>query len=112
MAPSRALRRAQVARTSGAADEEVRRRGGFLADRRRLREAEHLAQREAELIDGHSSLRFSGFVATGAPSESLLRERAAAVEMAAAHAGLRLQPCQGDHGRGFLASLPLSMGLR
>ena len=112
VAPGAALRRAQVARTKGAADDEVRRRGGFLSDRRRQREAEHLEQREAELIDGHGSLRFSGFLCVIAKGEDELRERSAAVELAAAQAGLRLQRCQGDHGGGLVASLPLTMGLR
>jgi hypothetical protein len=112
VSPGTALRKAQVARTSGAADDEVRRRGGFLADRRRQREAEHLERREAELVDGHGSLRFSGFLAASAGDEAALRERAAAIELAAAQAGLRLQACQGDHGSGLLASLPLTMGLR
>jgi hypothetical protein len=112
VSPGAALRRAQVARTSGAADDEVRRRGGFLTDRRRQREAEHLERREAELVDGHGSLRFSGFLATAAGDELELRERCAGIELAAAQAGLRLQACQGDHGAGLLASLPLTMGLR
>jgi len=112
VAPSAALRRARVARTKGAADDEVRRRGGFLADRRRQRESEHLEQREAELIDGHGSLRFSGFLCVMAEGEDALSERSAAVELAAAQAGLRLQRCQGDHGGGLVASLPLTTGLR
>ena len=111
VAPSLALRRAQSAKTSTAADEEVRRRGGFLRDRRREREAGHLERRETELVDGHSSLRFAGFVSVGAETEILLRERGSATELAAAHCGLLLRRCQGDHGRGLLATLPLAQGL-
>jgi hypothetical protein len=112
VAPSAALRRAKVARTSGAADEELRRRGGFLGDRRRQREAEHLERREVELVDGHGSLRFSGFLAVAASDDEELGARSAAIELAAAQAGLRLQPCQGDHARGWTATLPLARGLR
>jgi hypothetical protein len=112
ISPGAALRRAQVARTKGVADDEVRRRGGFLADRRRQREAEHLERREAELVDGHGSLRFAGFLSIRASDAEALRERSIAVELAAAQAGLRLQRCQGDHAQGFVAALPLTTGLR
>ena len=111
VAPSVALRRAQVARTSGAADDEVRRRGGFLTDRRREREVQHLERREGELIDGHSSLRFAGYASVKAESSEALAERVAATELAAAQIGIRLQRCQGDHLRGFAATLPLCGGL-
>ncbi len=109
--PSVALRRAQVAKTSGAADDEVRRRGGFLMDRRREREARHVERRESELVDGHGSLRLCGFVSVVAADLPTLRDRVAATELAATQAGLSLRRLQGDHLRGYLATLPLAGGL-
>ena len=109
--PSIAMRRAASARTSGAADTEIRRRGGFLSDRRRDAEAAHLETREAELVDGHGSLRFAGFLATSAHSAEALAERAAETELAAAQSRLEVRRLVGDHGRGLLATLPLAMGL-
>jgi hypothetical protein len=111
VAPGVALRRAQVARTAGAADDEVRRRGGFLADRRREREARHLERREEELVDGHGSLRFAGYLSVAAPDAETLRSRVVATELAASQSGLVLRRCQGDHARGLLATLPLTGGL-
>ena len=111
VSPSIALRRAQNARTSGAADDELRRRGGFMSDRRRERESDHLMTRESELVDGHSSLRFAGYITVSASDEALLFTRAAETELAGAQSRLLLRRLQGDHARGYVATLPLGAGL-
>jgi hypothetical protein len=108
---SLALRRAQSAKTTGAADDELRRRGGFLLDRRREREADHLLAREAELVDGHGSIRMTGYISTVAEDRAQLASQIADVELGAAQAQLTLLRLQGDHGRGYLATLPLAGGL-
>jgi len=109
--PSVALRRAQSAKTSGVADQELRRRGGFLLDRRRERESGHLENREAELIDGHRSLRIVGYVAVTADDDASLQSKISETELAGAQAHLGLLRLNGDHLRGYLATLPLARGL-
>ena len=111
VAPSAALRRAASARTSEIADAEIRRRGGFLADRRAQRQREHTESREAELVDGHGSLRLSGFVAVSAADREDLERAVAETELAAAQTRLELRRLQGDHARGVVATLPLAAGL-
>ncbi|HWW54077.1 MAG TPA: SCO6880 family protein, partial [Acidimicrobiales bacterium] len=55
--PAKGFRQAEAARTAAVADEELRRRAGFLGTARQRREAEGLARREAELADGHAAYR-------------------------------------------------------
>jgi hypothetical protein len=106
-----ALRRTQVASTKGAADEELRRRGGFLVDRRRTAQADHRAVREEELVAGHHGLRFAGFLSVHTPDRVRLDEEVRSTELAAVQAGLVLRRLQGDHHRGRLATFPLGRGL-
>lgn len=106
-----ALRRAQNAKTTGAADDELRRRGGFLNDRRRERESDHLARRESELVDGFVSIRMIGFVSVRGNVQSERELLTNQTELAASQAGIVLQRLNGDHGRGYIATLPLGTGL-
>jgi hypothetical protein len=106
-----ALRRAQNAKTTGAADDELRRRGGFLNDRRRERESDHLARRESELVDGFVSIRMIGFVSVRGSVQSERELLTNQTELAASQAGIVLQRLNGDHGRGYIATLPLGTGL-
>ena len=109
--PARAARQVEHARTSGIADAELRRRGGFLATARRRREEESLVAREVELADGHAHYRFCGYVSVTAASADDLDVACGNVEQAAAQAGLELRRCYGDQTRAFLATLPLGYGL-
>ena len=111
VAPSAALRKAATARTSEIADAEIRRRGGFLADRRQQRQHEHTAARETELVDGHGSLRMSGYVTVTARNGEELDRMVVETELAAAQSRLVLRRLDGDHARGFLATRPLGGGL-
>ncbi len=111
VAPSAALRKAATARTSEIADAEIRRRGGFLADRRQQRQHEHTAARETELVDGHGSLRMSGYLTVTARSDEELDRMVVETELAAAQSRLVLRRLDGDHARGFLATRPLGGGL-
>ena len=70
-----------------------------------------MAEREAELVVGHSSLRVAGFVAVEVPDDGDLAGCCAETELAASQARLVLRRLDGDHGRGLVATLPLGGGL-
>lgn len=108
---ARAARKIEQLRTADIADSELRRRGGFLGTARRRREQETLADREAEITDGHAPFRFSGYVAVGATDEDGLEEGCVKTEQAAARCGLELRCCYGAQARAFAATLPLGRGL-
>ena len=110
-AAARRARRIEQARTADIADAELRRRGGFLATARRRREEEVLAQREAELADGHASFRFSGYVTVSAPDTDALDEACGRLEQVAGQAGLELRRCYGDQALAFTCTLPFGRGL-
>jgi hypothetical protein len=115
MAPvpaDRALREVRSARTADLADAELRHRAGFLPAARRQREAEGADQREAELADGHSEFRFSGYVTASAADPEGLVSTCAAVEHAAQAARLELRRLYGRQAEAFSWTLPLGRGLR
>ena len=70
-----------------------------------------MAEREAELVDGHGSLRLAGFLAVEVAEDEDLDGVVAETELAAAQARLVLRRLQGDHSRGLVATLPLCAGL-
>jgi hypothetical protein len=111
VAPLRAARRIEQARTADIADAELRRRGGFLATARRRREEEVLVQREDELANGHASFRFSGYVTVSAPDTDALDDACGRVEQMAGQAGLELRRCYGDQAVAFTCTLPFGRGL-
>jgi hypothetical protein len=111
VAPLRAARRIEQARTADIADAELRRRGGFLATARRRREEEVLVQREGELADGHASFRFSGYVTVSARDTDALEAACGRMEQVAGQAGLELRRCYGDQAMAFTCTLPLGRGL-
>jgi hypothetical protein len=109
--PQRAAREVESARTAELADEELRRRAGFLETARHRRRAEGVAHREAELADGHAELRFSGYVSVSGPTPAELDEACAAVEAAAQQTGLELRRLYGQQAEAFTWCLPLARGL-
>jgi hypothetical protein len=111
VAPLRAARRIEQARTADIADAELRRRGGFLATARRRREEDVLVQREGELADGHGSFRFSGYVTVSASDTDALEEACGRMEQVAGQAGLELRRCYGDQAIAFTCTLPFGRGL-
>jgi hypothetical protein len=111
VAPLRAARRIEQARTADIADAELRRRGGFLATARRRREEEVLVQREDELATGHASFRFSGYVTVSASDGQALDEACGRVEQVAGQAGLELRRCYGDQAMALTCTLPFGRGL-
>ncbi len=110
--PLRAARQARRAATADMADAELRRRGGFVSSLRRVREAEGVVRREAELADGHASYRFAGFVRVTAATPAELDAACQATEQAGAQCGLELRRVNGEQDRGLVATLPLAAGLR
>ena len=111
VAPGRAVRQAERARTADIADAELRRRGGFLATARRAREAELASRREEELADGHASYRFAGYVTVSAAAREELDAACDATEQAASQCRLELRRLYGDQERAFACTLPIARGL-
>ncbi|MGH9064976.1 MAG: SCO6880 family protein, partial [Acidimicrobiales bacterium] len=111
VSPLKAARDVQQARTADMADAELRRRGGFLTNARRQREAEVVARREVELADGHAQFRFSGYVTATAASEEALEADCARLEQAAGQVRLELRRLFGQQAEAFTWTLPLARGL-
>jgi hypothetical protein len=112
VAPSVAIRRVEAARTTDIADEETRRRTGFVTTARKRLQQESTARREQELADGHAELRFAGFVTVSARAPDELERACAEVEHAAQQARLELQRLYGQQAAAFSYTLPLARGLR
>lgn len=106
-----AVREVETARTAELADEELRRRAGFLATARHRRRAEGVANREAELADGHGELRFAGYVGVSGSTPEQLDDAAATVEAAAQQCGLELRRLYGRQVEAFSWTLPIGRGL-
>ena len=111
VAAARAIREVEAARTADLADDELRRRAGFLATARRRRQAEGVVRREAELAEGHCDYRFSGYVTVTAAERSELDDACAEVEQAARRAHLELRRLYGQQEEAFTWTLPLGRGL-
>ncbi len=110
--PKRAAREVESVRTGAAADEELRRRGGFMATARRQRQAEGMARREAELADGHADIRFSGYITVTGTDLSSLERSCSEVERAAAQSRLDLRRLYGQQEEALTFTLPMGRGLR
>lgn len=110
--PVRAARAAEHARTSKAADAELRRRHGFALTARSRREQEAVARREGELAEGHAGYRFSGYVTASAASPEELAAACRRLEQSASLARLELRRLDGDQGAAFTCTLPLGRGCR
>jgi hypothetical protein len=112
ISPLRAIRSVESARTSVAADEELRQRAGFMATARRSREQEALASHERDLSDGHSFYRFAGFVTVSAPDPDELDRACGEIEEAAGRSFLDLRRLRGQQTAAFTYTLPLCRGLK
>jgi hypothetical protein len=110
--PAQAVREVESARTADLADEELRRKAGFLSTVRRRREADGVLRREAELADGHAEYRFSGYITVSAANRRELEHACAAVEHSAHQAHLYLRRMYGSQEEAFSWTLPLARGLR
>ena len=101
LGPDTAVRKVEASRTADLADAELRRRGGFVSTARHARESEVLARREAELAEGHSSFRYSGYVTVSAAGEEELVTACDAVQHAAGQSRLALRRLYGDQASGL-----------
>jgi hypothetical protein len=109
--PQRAARQIGSARTADLADEELRRRAGFVPSIRRRKEAEGVLHRESELADGHAEYRFSGYVTVRGQDRQELESACAEVEQAARRAHLELRRLYGRQEEALTWTLPLGRGL-
>ena len=107
----RAARATEAARVADVADEELRRRAGFLTTARRRREAEAVLRREVELADGHAECRFSAYVTVSAANLEALDAACSEVEQAAGQSHLELRRLYGRQDAAFTYTLPLARGL-
>jgi hypothetical protein len=112
VSPLKAIRTVESARTSAAADEELRNRAGFVTTTRRSREQDALASHERDLSDGHAFYRFAGFVTVTAEGADELERACGEIEEAAGRSFLDLRRLSGEQDVAFTYSLPLCRGLR
>jgi hypothetical protein len=108
--PVKAVRAAERARTSGVADDELRRRHGFALTARTRREHDAAARREGELAEGHAAYRFSGYVTVTSTGRGELDQACARIEQAAALARLELCRLYGTQAEAFCCTLPTGRG--
>ncbi|HVC25752.1 MAG TPA: SCO6880 family protein [Acidimicrobiales bacterium] len=108
--PTRAIRAAEHARTSTAADADLRRRHGFATSARRHREHEAVVRREGELAEGHAAYRFSGYVTVTVPDPAALDGACSRVEQSAALARVELRRLYGAQGEAVTFTLPTGRG--
>lgn len=112
VAPLRAIRSVEAARTSMAADEDLRGRAGFLTTVRRRREDDALAQHERELGNGHALFNYAGFVTVTATSVDELEAACGEIEEAAGRCLLDVRRLDGRHDLAFAFTQPACLGLK
>lgn len=104
----RALRDIRRAKVEQASDAAQRARIGQVEDESHRAEAADVARREAELVNGHGDLRFTGLLTVSAPAPEQLDSACALTESAAAQAMCELRRLAGQQSAAFLAgALPL-----
>ncbi len=111
IAPTKALREVEVAKTSFLADQDLRDKAGYVLNTTREREYAKLQQREEELADGHGAYRFSAYVTCSAKSEEELEYASQAVEQVSHQSHLVLRLLYGEQDTAFATMLPLGRGL-
>jgi hypothetical protein len=110
IAPRRATRAAEYARTSAVADSEARKRHGFMVSARARREHSGISQRERELAEGHGAYRFSGYVTVSASNKESLERACARMEQLGALSQLEIRRLYGVQKDAFFCTLPLGRG--
>jgi hypothetical protein len=111
IAPTKALREVEVAKTSFIADQDLRDKAGYVLNTTREREYAKLQEREEELADGHGAYRFSAYVTCSARSEEELEYASQAVEQVSHQSHLVLRLLYGEQDTAFATMLPLGRGL-
>jgi hypothetical protein len=110
--PLTAVRRAERDRTEGTADAEMRERHGFAVTARARREQDSRQRREAELAEGHTAYRYSGYVTVTESDPVALEEACRRMEQSAVVAQLELRRLYGSQEEAFCATLPTGRGCR
>ncbi|MDQ3954141.1 MAG: type VII secretion protein EccE, partial [Actinomycetota bacterium] len=110
--PLRAIRAVEAARTSMAADEDLRGRAGFLSTVRRRREDDALAQHERELANGHALFKYAGHITVTGTSLERLEAACGEIEEAAGRCLLDVRRLDGRHHLVFACTLPTCLGLK
>ncbi len=111
VAPLKAMRQVAQARTTYLADQELRRKGGFLHTDKQRREHQALLQREQELGEGHAQFRFCGYARVSAGSADELSDARHRFEQAAGQAGIDCRKLYGRQLDALSYTLPLGEGL-
>jgi hypothetical protein len=111
VAPLKAMRQVEQARTTYLADQELRRKGGFLHTDKQRREHEALLQREQELGEGHAQFRFCGYATVSAGSSDELSDARHRFEQAAGQAGIDCRKLYGRQLDALAYTIPLGEGL-
>jgi hypothetical protein len=109
--PIQARRDLEAQRTEHLADEQLRQRHGFRTSIDKERQAEAVERREGELADGHGEYRFSGHLTVSVTSIADMERACGSAEEHAALSSLDLRRMDGEHDRGFAATLPLARGI-
>lgn len=112
VSPLKAIRSVEAARTSAAADEELRQRAGFVTTTRRQREHDSLADHERDLSDGHAFYRFAGFITVTAATRDELTISCGEIEESAGRSFLDIRRLNGEQAHAFTYTLPLCRGLK
>ena len=112
ISPLKAIRAVESARTSAAADEELRNRAGFVPTARRNREQDSLADHERDLSDGHAFYRFAGFITVTGATPDDLASACGEIEEAAGRSFLDIRRLNGEQEMAFTYTLPICRGLR
>jgi hypothetical protein len=103
VSPLKAIRSVEAARTSAAADEELRHRAGFVTT---------LGDHERALSQGHAFYRFAGFITVSASSKDELATACGEIEEAAGRSFLDIRKLCGEQARAFTYTLPLCRGFK
>jgi hypothetical protein len=115
--PARAIRQAERHATEAATEESLRGRVGQRTSQRQRQREQAAIRREAELAQGHASVRYSAYVTvsvpdTGPTARDELEAAVSRVDLQAKAAPLRLERMWGEQAVGFTFGLPLCRGLR
>jgi hypothetical protein len=111
VAPTKAMREVETARTSFLADQELRDRAGYVLNATREREFRKLQEREQELADGHGAYRFSAYVTCSGSSEEELEYASQSIEQVSHQSHLVLRTLYGEQDTAFATALPFGRGL-
>jgi len=112
VAPSKAIRDVETARSKDEADVITREKYGQLDTARQSQQRDAIERREDELAAGHVDYRHTGFVTVSGRDRDELERACGDLERAAGRCWLSLQRCYGRQSSTFSFTLPLCRGLK